>query len=738
MLVTKELEDIIMKLRMLAMSVLAGLSIHHMNGDSIVVAQQNSPAIDNLYHVAMNGAEVTVDGDFEDWSDAQWVYLSVDHPLQGYLDAADAEGKMPTSPSDGSAWFAMKMDGEHVYFGLRVRDDVPMLAGDASGAALYAYDHLSVFLGLYDLGSDAYSSPHLDRLNMTSGAHLIHPTTSEAIYTGSTYRISSASDNSDQTLGPDYHLGIRAAAHDGATISGDQVNQHNFGYIDAAIANTTASIQQWSDGEGYNLEWKVPFASLAGKIASSTGSYSDFEWPSFTPEDGLIFSFDVEVGDADEVANEMSTEYLRLGTSSNLANYSSRFGFRGKIVDMNNNPMNTPRWTYPIDYKSEQNVELDADLSDWNDAYFWGMNQDHPLFTEIQGIPQSPEDFSGYFAMKMDDQNLYVAVRVRDEGTPMIQTLDTPNLAFNYDHVSVYLGLYDISDIASNPHVEGPGEFYMFRERFAGTDTARTDTIISNRTYRIRPEIDNTSSTRGADYQMLLRALPYGPEPVEPEEYNGAYVDTMIYKGTEAAADYTLDEQGYIMEWKVPFESLAGEISKGQKPLPGNYRGIEWPLFSPENGVTISFDADLTDRDERDGARGMNRFLRMGDLPALWRDSKSFKMRGHIVETRAKVGVSIDEDLTQNIRPYDVYLSQNYPNPFNPSTQIEFYLPYAGELSLEVYNLLGQKVATVTNGLYSSGTHSVTFDASALSSGVYVYTLKSGQHMHSRKFTLIK
>ena len=51
----------------------------------------------------------------------------------------------------------------------------------------------------------------------------------------------------------------------------------------------------------------------------------------------------------------------------------------------------------------------------------------------------------------------YMLPRVRDEGTPMIQTLDTPNLAFNYDHVSVYLGLYDISDIPSNPHVEGPG-----------------------------------------------------------------------------------------------------------------------------------------------------------------------------------------------------------------------------------------------------------------------------------------
>lgn len=738
MRLTKDPEDIIMKLRMLVLSVLAGLNVQQVSNQSVLFAQQNAPAIDNLYHVAMNGDEITVDGSFEDWADAQWVYMSVDHPLQGYLDAADAEGKMPVSPSDGSAWFAMKMDGEHVYFGLRVRDDVPMLEGDATGAALYAYDHLSVFLGLYDLGSERYSSPHLDRLSLASAIHLIHPSTSEAIYTGSTYRIRSGSDNSDQTLGPDYHLGIRAATHDGVSVTGDQVNQHNFGYVDASIANTTASIQAWSDGEGYNLEWKVPLASLAGKIANASGAYSDFEWPSFSPEDGVIFSFDVEVGDADESGESMTTEYLRLGASSNLTNYSSRFGFRAKIVDMANNPMNTPRFTYPIDYKSEQNIVLDADLSDWDDAYFWGMSQDHPLFTEIQGIPQSPEDFSGYFAMKMDDEHLYVAVRVRDEGTPMIQTLDTPNLAFNYDHVSVYLGLYDISDIPSNPHVEGPGEFYMFRERFAGTDTARTDTIVSNRTYRIKPEIDNTSSTRGADYQMLLRALPYGPEPVEPEEYNGAYVDTTIYKGTEAAADYTLDEQGYIMEWKVPFESLAGEISKGQNPLPGNYRGIEWPLFTPEHGVTISFDADLTDRDERDGARGMNRFLRMGDLPALWRDSKSFKMRGQIVETRAKVGVSIDEDYTQNVRPYDVQLGQNYPNPFNPSTQIEFYLPSATEISLDVYNLLGQKVASITNGFYPSGSHSVTFDASALSSGVYVYTLKTNVQMHSRKFTLIK
>jgi hypothetical protein len=702
-------------------------------------AQQKAPSIDNLYHLTLNGSEITVDGEFEDWADAQWVYMSVDHPAHGYIDASEAEGIMPASPNDGSAWFAMKMDSDFIYFAARVRDENnPLIDQAAEVKDLVLFDHLSVYLGLYDIGSDAYSSPHLTKLSQDNSVHLIDPVSSSPIYTGSTYRIQSTADNTGQTLGPDYHLGIRAMSHTGTSISGEDVVQHNFGYVDNAIANTTASIQLWSNEKGYNVEWKVPLASLSGKIANTSGPYANFEWPNFSPSDGMTLSFDVEVGDADQTGDNVDTELLRLGTSTNLPLYSSRFGHRAKLVDVSAAPMNTPRWTYLIDYKAEQNVVLDADLSDWSDAFFWALNQDHPLFTEIQGIPQSPEDFSGYIGFKMDNDHLYVAVRVRDEGTPMIQTLDTPNLAFNYDHVSVYLGLYDISDIASNPHVEGPGEFFMFRERFAGTDTARTDTITSNRTYRIRPDIDNTSSTRGADFQMLLRALPYGPEPVDPEEYSGAYVDTTIYKGNEAAADYTADEQGYIMEWKIPFESLAGEISKGQKPLPGNYRGIEWPLFTPEDGVTISFDADLTDRDERDGARGMNRFLRMGDLPSLWRDSKNFKMRGLIVETRERVGVNNELQEYTSDRPNSLYLSQNYPNPFNPSTTIDFYAPESGNLQLDVFNMLGQKVATIANGYYSTGAHRLQFDASQLSSGIYMYVLRSATEVRSRKFTLIK
>tara|TARA_R110000868_G_scaffold306734_4_gene568172 strand:+ start:40570 stop:42786 length:2217 start_codon:yes stop_codon:yes gene_type:complete len=83
-------------------------------------------------------------------------------------------------------------------------------------------------------------------------------------------------------------------------------------------------------------------------------------------------------------------------------------------------------------------------------------------------------------------------------------------------------------------------------------------------------------------------------------------------------------------------------------------------------------------------------------------------------------------------------LSQNYPNPFNPSTNISFTLPASGEVNLTVYNLLGQEVATLVNNRMGSGSHSVRFDASRLSSGVYIYRLVSEGFSQTKKMMLIK
>lgn len=83
-------------------------------------------------------------------------------------------------------------------------------------------------------------------------------------------------------------------------------------------------------------------------------------------------------------------------------------------------------------------------------------------------------------------------------------------------------------------------------------------------------------------------------------------------------------------------------------------------------------------------------------------------------------------------------LSQNYPNPFNPSTKIDFNLPEAGMVSLKVYDILGNEVATLVNREMNIGSYSVDFNASDLSSGIYFYTLRAGNNVLTNKMTLLK
>ncbi|MFD2533203.1 T9SS type A sorting domain-containing protein [Gracilimonas halophila] len=89
--------------------------------------------------------------------------------------------------------------------------------------------------------------------------------------------------------------------------------------------------------------------------------------------------------------------------------------------------------------------------------------------------------------------------------------------------------------------------------------------------------------------------------------------------------------------------------------------------------------------------------------------------------------------------PNKIGLNQNYPNPFNPTTQISFNLPSSQQVTLKVYDMLGREVATIANReTFSAGMNTVNFDASNLSSGVYIYRLNSGDVAITRKMTLIK
>lgn len=83
-------------------------------------------------------------------------------------------------------------------------------------------------------------------------------------------------------------------------------------------------------------------------------------------------------------------------------------------------------------------------------------------------------------------------------------------------------------------------------------------------------------------------------------------------------------------------------------------------------------------------------------------------------------------------------LEQNYPNPFNPSTKIEYSVPAAGQVSLEVFDMLGRRVMTLVDGQVPAGSHSVVFQAGELASGLYLYRLRAGNKVTTRTMMLIK
>jgi hypothetical protein len=102
------------------------------------------------------------------------------------------------------------------------------------------------------------------------------------------------------------------------------------------------------------------------------------------------------------------------------------------------------------------------------------------------------------------------------------------------------------------------------------------------------------------------------------------------------------------------------------------------------------------------------------------------------------VNVPLVTGVGESVAPSEFALNQNYPNPFNPSATIEFALPQAVFVTLKVYNVLGEEVATLVDGVEETGYRSIEFDASTLASGVYIYRLTAGSFVKTMKMILVR
>lgn len=116
----------------------------------------------------------------------------------------------------------------------------------------------------------------------------------------------------------------------------------------------------------------------------------------------------------------------------------------------------------------------------------------------------------------------------------------------------------------------------------------------------------------------------------------------------------------------------------------------------------------------------------------VWRKTLAYSVRC-VKDTQSTTGVGTELQLPDNYK-----LMQNYPNPFNPSTTIQFSLPAAADVELSVFNALGQRVAVLENGYLPAGEYERNFDASALPSGIYYYTLRANNFFEARNMIFLK
>ena len=144
------------------------------------------------------------------------------------------------------------------------------------------------------------------------------------------------------------------------------------------------------------------------------------------------------------------------------------------------------------------------------------------------------------------------------------------------------------------------------------------------------------------------------------------------------------------------------------------------------------------------------------DVAADWKDKQNYPVPENLTYTNAAYMTAATDgkplgdlnwfpdeynairDAGKNAMPTELTLNQNYPNPFNPVTKIEYRISKSDHVTLKVYNLLGQEVASLVNKKQNAGQYEIEFNGSKLASGIYLYTLKAGESSMTKKMVLLK
>jgi hypothetical protein len=210
---------------------------------------------------------------------------------------------------------------------------------------------------------------------------------------------------------------------------------------------------------------------------------------------------------------------------------------------------------------------------------------------------------------------------------------------------------------------------------------------------------------------------------------------------------------GHLQNWSLA-ESLAGT---NESPLPVELTSFEaaaasnggaslqWSTATEVNNY--GFDVERKSSDDPSAS-----FIKVAFVPGSgnsnapktysYTDNSSLASGNYVYRLKQidfdgkyEYSGNVEVTLTQQKQ---LVMEQNYPNPFNPTTNIKFSLPEASHVKLTIYNILGETISVLVDQTLEAGSHTVSFNASSLHSGIYIYKIEAGNFSQINKMNLVK
>jgi len=244
----------------------------------------------------------------------------------------------------------------------------------------------------------------------------------------------------------------------------------------------------------------------------------------------------------------------------------------------------------------------------------------------------------------------------------------------------------------------------------------------------------------GNPYSDTATTYKPQPQPIMSEKTRIFFNDKTTWPYISMANVYDSTDPGFL----IPPTNQVGIRSFLLRKWTDN-SDTTW-AYNPNDGINqkwpVGEQLRYTNSKLRTGAMGG---FPLGDLWRWWNSFPTtysgWKAQAEtenqaILDMLTNGVTAVEENPVGHTQDYE--LGQNYPNPFNPSTHISYTLPQSGHVTVKVFNVLGQEVATLVNSVHSAGSHRVSFDAAGLSSGIYIYQIQAGTNMATRKMVLMK